>query len=604
MRIPFPKLAVALAVLGLVAACGTPDLPTSPSGPLDPTSQRSTALGEVVGAAAPHNSHAWLGLPFAAPPLGDLRWRAPRPPEPWQGRREARSDAESCIQFDPRATGELIGSEDCLYLNVYAPRMAPNALPTGSASLPVMVWIHGGGNTVGAPSQYDPTRLVSSHRVIVVTTAYRLGALGWFRHASLAGADGSAEDRSGNYGILDQLAALQWVKQHIRSFGGDPGNVTVFGESAGGRDVASLVASPLAEGLFQRAIVQSGGARTLTPAQAEHYADATDPGLGSSSGEILLRLMQDDGSADDRAIAQAEASSWKPKRIAEYLRGKTPRELLEVYPGEGLGMYEVPQMFRDGTVLPGTDLYTAYSAGRNQAVPVIFGTNRDEEKLFLLLDDAYVWKLFGVLPRLRDASRFERDAAYRSQLWRVRGADELASALQRGGGEAYVYRFDWDELPSRLGMDFAQLLGAAHALELPFVFGNFDTFFLGGPLYDESNEHSRTTLSLAMMSYWVEFAKTGKPGRGVRANLPAWTAWDPVAGEPEFLVLDSPGDGGIRMRGGRLEAKGLVQRIREDGSFESEAERCALLDEMARPGDLFDRGDLTIAGCPEQLAAH
>ena len=595
--------ASSVVVLLLLVACRQPELPHSPTGLLDASSRRTTSLGDVVGAAAPFETHSWLGIPFAAPPTGTLRWRAPRAPHAWDGTREALADTPACIQFDPRETGDVMGSENCLYLNVFAPRFLPDEIPSEDAALPVLFWIHGGGNTVGAPSQYDPTRLVNAHQVIVVTTAYRLGTLGWFRHASLTEPEDSAEDQSGNFGILDQQVALRWVKQNIQTFGGDSTNVTIFGESAGGRDIAALLASPLSNDLFQRAIVQSGAGRTLTPAESEHAIDAPDPGVEGSSTEILLKLLQQDGSAEDRAGARAQVASWDSEHIARYFRNKTPSELLSAVPRMPMGMYKSPQMFRDGSVLPETDLYTVFAEGRTQPVPAIFGTNRDEDKLFMLGKKSYTWKLFG-MPRVRDAARYERDAAYRSQLWKARGADELASAMQRGGRRVYVYRFDWDELASPAGIDFPRLLGAAHALELPFVFGNFDNFFLGdGALYDEDNALSRAALSQAMMSYWVQFARTGDPARGLRGELPEWRGWRAKDAAPEFLVLDSQADGGIRMERGRISAREIIAAVREDDTFKA-GERCFVLDEMAKPGDLFDRSDLLAEGCPAQLATR
>ncbi|MEN8161810.1 MAG: carboxylesterase family protein, partial [Myxococcota bacterium] len=248
-------------VVALLWGCASEPPVAVPTG--DPATLRQPPAGDVVGSAGHHGGHAWLGIPYAEPPLGALRWRAPQPLLPWTGTREALASGASCPQFanglggDTSAEpGTLIGSEDCLTLNVYAPVLAG---PPAEAHLPVMVWIHGGGNTIGTASFYDGSRLASEQAVVVVTINYRLGALGWLRHAALReGAD--ALDASGNLGTLDQIQALRWVQNNVAAFGGDPGNVTIFGESAGGQNVLVLLTAPAAADLFHRAIAQSGGA--------------------------------------------------------------------------------------------------------------------------------------------------------------------------------------------------------------------------------------------------------------------------------------------------------------------------------------------------------
>jgi para-nitrobenzyl esterase len=246
----------------------------------DPATQRTTLQGDVVGGAGHFGSDAWLGVPFAAAPVGDLRWRAPHPPSPWQGTRETLRFGPGCPQFatsiggdDSAPDGHLTGNEDCLYLNIWAPHLSAAQVPKGSDRLPVMFWIHGGGNSIGRAAMYDGGHLASAENVIVVTTQYRLGPLGWFRHKSLRGGAADATEASGDFGTLDLERGLEWVRDNISAFGGDPGNVTIFGESAGGQNVYSLLVSPKAKGLFHHAIVESGGLSQTTTDQAEHFAD-------------------------------------------------------------------------------------------------------------------------------------------------------------------------------------------------------------------------------------------------------------------------------------------------------------------------------------------
>ncbi|MGH7859373.1 MAG: carboxylesterase family protein, partial [Candidatus Binatia bacterium] len=277
-----------LSLLILAGAACRPEPPAPAKA--DPESRRSLPAGEVVGSTGRYGAHVWLGIPYAKPPVGALRWRAPEPREAWNGVREALAPPAVCAQLPSRFGGvesddpeKPVGGEDCLYLNVYAPRFSPGEVPKAGSRLPVLFWIHGGGNVIGHASFYDGGNLAATHRVVVVALNYRLGPLGWFRHEALRAEAGSADDRSGNYGTLDLVRGLEWVRENVAGFGGDPGNVTIFGESAGGRNVFSLLLSPKARGLFHRAIVQSGGTGTAPVETAETLADATPPGHRNSS---------------------------------------------------------------------------------------------------------------------------------------------------------------------------------------------------------------------------------------------------------------------------------------------------------------------------------
>ena len=355
-----------------------------------PGTERVTPQGTLVGFVTEDGAHTWRGIPFANPPVGELRWRAPRAPDSWTGTREALAHGNACPQFpglSPDADvpeGQPVGDEDCLYLNVYAPAVQPDAVPTGEDRLPVMVWIHGGGNSVGDAKVYDASLLAKSGPVVVVTIHYRLGVFGWFTHPGLRAGEGPA-DASGNYGTLDVVAALEWVQNNISAFGGDPNRVLVFGESAGGTDTHAMLLSPQAKGLFHRAIAQSGTARTTPRDEAENYEDAAVPGAPFSSAELLLYLLQQDDKATDRETAKAVVEKMSAPEIASYLRAKSPADILSFFDGFGFGgMYPSPGLIRDGFVLPEVPAADAYAAGRFNAVPAIFGTNRDEVKLFAM----------------------------------------------------------------------------------------------------------------------------------------------------------------------------------------------------------------------------
>lgn len=586
------------ASLSVVAACGGPRDPEPPA--TDAASRRTLVEGAVEGFEA-DGVHVWRGLPFARPPVGALRWRAPRPPEPWDGVRDARRFGDSCRQFarpggayDGAGAGEPSGSEDCLYLNVYAPRFEPGDVPRGAERLPVMVWIHGGGNTIGSARDFDPTTLVATQRVVVVTTQYRLGAFGWFTHPSLREGE-RVDDASGNYGTLDLVRALAWVQENVEAFGGDPRRVTIFGESAGGRNVFTLLLSRRATGLFTRAIVQSGSVRTTPVAEAENLRDAPVAGDPYSSGEVLLGLLERDGTAADREAAKRHVAATTPAAIATYLRGRSSDEILASYDASGLGgMYHLPQTFRDGHVLPVRDPLEQLARGEYNRVPTILGTNRDENKLFLLFDSEHVTRAFGLLPLwLDDERRYELEAEYLSLMWKARGVDEPATAMARAqGASVYAYRFDWDDEADFLWLDLGKLLGAAHGFELPFVFGRLTLGPLTNVVFDSARHDRDLELAQAMMSYWAQHAYTGNPARGRDGTLLRWHAWsDP---EPGFLVFDSSDDGGLETSRDTVTIRGLLERVAGDERLRGDAERC----EIYRS---FVRESRTLA--PEQYAA-
>ena len=561
--------------------------------------RRSIATGDLVGYVDAGGTHAWLGIPFAKPPVGDLRWRAPRAPDAWQGVRNALTVGAQCPQRGlgggENASGT--GEEDCLYLNVWA----PGDLAGQGRRVPVMFWIHGGGNHIGAggTSIYNGANLASTHEVVVVTINYRLGPLGWLAHPGLR--DGvDPADGSGNYGTLDIIAALHWVRMNVAQFGGDPGNITIFGESAGGWNVLTMMVSPLAAGLYHKAIVESGGVALMPLSDAENYFDDDVPGNRMSSRELVNNLllhdglMLQDGKAADRAAAEAAQNAMTDAEVAEYLRSKTSDEILLAQSGGGFG---APTIFGDGHVLPkDTQIDALFTDADNYNVtPVILGTNRDEMKLFLAFSPASTERLFGIPYKVRDGASYHRAAAYSSDAWKVRGVDSLAAPLRdTQGPTVFAYRFDWDELRTLLTLDLAELLGAAHAFELPFVFGNFDIVDRLMIIEDDVIP-ARDRLSKAMMSYWAEFAHTGNPGRGRDGAEVQWTTWDNDESSNRLMILDSENDGGIRMSSLHLTIEDLRQRLLADTSFDNQQDHCQAYKQLLQ-GESFVRSEYKTLG--------
>lgn len=549
---PSPTPLRLLALLACITACAPgEDAQTaaqqsaeSAAMPTD-TTLRTIGQGQLTGLVQDNGSLAWRNIPYAQPPVGELRWKLPQPPEPWAGTYAATDIIQPCPQFvstlsagiaDPDGDG-IVGSEDCLYLSVYA----PSDIPEGE-QLPVMYWIFGGGNNSGYAGDYNGGVLAETQDVIVVTVNYRLGSLGWFYHPAILEAGASGAAASGNWSTVDTIAGLQWVQDNIEVFGGDPDNVTIFGESAGGGNVMSLVTSPMAEGLFHRAIVQSGGIGTTSMEQGVNYTDDPIPGHEHSSREIINKILIRDGLAADRASAKVIQDAMSNSEIRELLYSQDAAEFLKLYNPEAARNYPAPKKFTDGTVFVAQDPLDQLASGNYNQVPIILGTNRDERRIYLYA------AMMDVIRN--DPQEYIRFAHYPSIQWKWRGVDNLARRMAPAqDAPVYAFRFDWDEQrTSENGLDMSIAIGAAHSTEMAFIFGDWDVGFISGDaLYHEATNPGRDALAAAMMSYWSNFAYTGETARGRDGSLPLWEAWQNGEGAPKTLILDSEAGGGIRM---------------------------------------------------------
>ena len=469
-----------------------------------------TRCGRIQGSEE-GGLEVFRGIPFAAPPVGALRFAAPQPPEPWAGVRECTAFAGSAPQSPIMLPlpGMDVGSqdEDCLYLNVWTPA-------SDGARRPVLVWIHGGGFVIGSGSQtiYDGSRLAKRGDVVVVTVNYRLGALGFLHLADLC----PDLDAASNCGIRDQVAALEWVRDNIEALGGDPDAITIFGESAGGMSVGTLLGTPSAKGLFARAIPQSGAAHNLHGTEvatevAEHLLEAI--GVTRADAARVLREIP----AEKLLAAQSQAS---------------------IRLGTRLGLLPF-QPVLDGDLLPQAPL-DAVREGLSSDVALLVGTTRDEWKLFGFLDPA-INQLDAAGLRER-VSRFTEDAgalveAYSKahdaagascdpkdlcfaietdRVFRI-PANRLAEVQHPHGAPVYFYRYDWE---AGFG---GGILGACHAVELPFVFGATGT---DGADFFSATGPEAERLAEATMDTWLAFARTGDPSH---ASLPGakFERWDP-----------------------------------------------------------------------------
>jgi para-nitrobenzyl esterase len=567
------RIAAINIVLVLLSACGAGE----PN--IAPESLSKTKGGDVVGFEHEHATYAWKAIPYAAPPIKELRWRAPRPVQPWIGTLKATEFGPACVQPPNREAGSnapasdhVVGVEDCLTLNVFAPRAA---LHEGN-KLPVMFWIHGGANVLGSAQQFDAARLASDQNVVVVTINYRLGLFGWLRHPALRMEGDSAADRSGNYGTLDIIAALKWVQENISAFGGNTDKVTVFGVSAGGRNTWSMVQSPLAKGLFHGAIAQSGSLRIMDPHKAESIdKSAPDyPSYQNNSVELIAKWLPGNTGMGAAEIAQA-------------LRTLSPDEIYKPIELNVMGLYEQPRLFLDGYVFlePAIELFK--DSTKYNAVPIITGTNRDESKLFMIFDGKWVDFRFGFLPRAKNAERYNAFAAYGADTWRALAVDQPAEIITRNGGApVYTYRFDFDDMSTAV-LDLPLLIGAGHGMEFPFVFGSHDKWPFSWLF---SNKEQRSELSQSMMNYWGAFARTGNPGNGGKAGQQRWTPWQATG--DHIMLFDTENDGGARMSNQPMRVEDIKQRLFND-SVLSWGERCNIYTQLYLNGymltDAYDQ---------------
>lgn len=474
---------IALLTAGLMlAACGNPPV------------QVQTPSGRLQGYVADGVEH-YLGIPYARPPVGDLRWRPPQQVDAWPGILRVQDNPVACAQFLPLWPG-LVGSEDCLYLNVWTPSEKP------AEPMPVMVWLHGGGFFLGKGSytDHDGANLAGLKDVVVVAVEYRLGVFGFLAHPALSAED-PGHPGSGNYGLQDQTAALRWVRDHIAAFGGDPGNVTIFGQSAGAISVCAQLASPAAGGLFHRAIVESGPCALPLPTLESAYrlGERVATGVGCAAAPDTLACMR----------------KLSTDRVADVLRPD---------PTFGFNAQSVlwwPNI--DGAVLP-AQMMTAFRAGDFNHVPVIAGSTRDEATLLVWMShnlslrplraEQYLERLEFLMGSRELAERVA--AQYPLENY-PEPFDALSAAFSDGFFNcptrwqlqalsshvpAWAYQFDYAGAPFLI--PWAEL-GAFHAAEIQFVFKHPMRLIGPGFTADEAKLADR------MMSYWTRFARAGDP---------------------------------------------------------------------------------------------
>ena len=521
----------------------------------------------------------WLGIPYAQAPMGSLRWKAPRSLENENDQVKAIEFSNPCpqvesISIDKKGEGEFLGSEDCLFLNIFAPKNI-----SSDKKLPVMFWIHGGGNTSGEAGSYDFSKLAAAHDLVIVSINYRLGFLGWFYHPSFAATSNDQGDKSGNFGTLDQIMALKWVRKNIEDFGGDKNNVTIFGESAGGHNVFALLSSPLAKGLFHKAISQSGATNSFSTKEASKFFDNKESSLLTSSKEVISKLLVASGKSKDSFEANIAQESMNEFKLMEEMQSIELSEIFKVYKeienSKQAGKKMIPRVLSDGYVLPKRGLKYNKKSYYND-VPVIFGTNRDETKLFAAMQSDYSTSVLNRLVIIRNQEMYDLTANYASNNWKISAVDNPARAMiSSGKQDVFAYRFDWDEQGKLLWMDFSKIFGAAHAMEIPFITGTMKLLGIERFMFNNENLPDAIRLSIAMQSYWAEFAYNGSPGKGRDNSLPAWNSWS-TSGD-KIMILDSENDQGIVMKDFELNRLDEFKRLYADSRIKKEKTKCRFL---------------------------
>ena len=491
---------------------------------------------QVRGVADVANTQSWRALPYAAPPIGDLRWKAPRDPAGWSGVRSAAQFSAICPQLgsffgapDTATFGQPIGSEDCLYLNVWRPK-------SSESRLPVLFWIHGGSNLRGAGSEllYNGARFARAANAVVVTLNYRLGSLGWLYNEALH--EGDARDDSGNYTTLDLIKGLEWVRDNIAQFGGDPNSVTIAGQSAGCINAWGLLQSPLAEPLVDRMLCMSG------------LPNAYPKTLGEvQSNAMIDALLVEKGYANDKAQAAVLRASQGPAWVRAFLRGLPAADIVRHTPRP-----VVMGHFTDGHVMPRSGYADLILGGYHQ-VPMILGTTKDEGTYFAgeLLGyyrptPEQLWQLVNhrnpAELTIDDIVKPERHASYRPvhralSLGIDLSVDNICRYLRLLQSDIYRYNFDWDDSPA----PWQEAFGAVHGMDLPFLFGNFPE----APQEDllrfvssSANQAQRSALSAKFIRYVARFMRTGNPNQAFD-GLPEWHDWSNFWIFQKRLVFDN-----------------------------------------------------------------
>ncbi len=502
-----------------------------------PSLLKTISDGKIQGTEDNYNTHVFKGIPYAAAPINDLRWRAPQDVTPWEGVRDTTEFGSVCAQTGtfwgtdkPEEFATAIGSEDCLFMNVWRPN-------NYKKNLPVLLWIHGGSNSRGSGSfdAYNGAHLASNANAVVITINFRLGAFGWAYNSFTD--NGDPEDASGNYALLDMIKSLEWVQHNIREFGGNPRKVTIAGNSSGCGAVWGLMHSPLANDLFHRAICSGGGPGGLSAEVGQLISDS-----------LIDSLLVGMGLAPDLASAASYRQSQGDAWVADFMRSIPAEILANAVPRS-------PSNYIDGYVIPELSLESIEAGAYNQ-VPMIIGSTKNETTMILgflagffngtSASSPLLWDQLNSDPNTLSATDIINPSIYPlyagiedafSYAWNL-SIDNSAANARKHNPQIFRYDFEWDNVPA----PWDEALGATHTLDLPFMFGNFitDKDNVHKFAWTEDNKASRETLSDQFMKYIARFMRTGNPNAGW--GLPRWKRWNTTSHTHlnTKILLDDP----------------------------------------------------------------
>lgn len=476
-----------------------------------------TKYGYVEGEQDKNNSLVWRGIPYAKAPIGDLRWKAPIDPDKWEGIFKTKKFGSPALQYHPFFKRKIKGDENCLFLNIWKPE-------EHAEKLPVYVWIHGGGNSVGFADQmyeYYGHEIAVRSQVIYVSINYRLGPFGWLSHPALKDSD-NPKDNSGNFGTLDIIKALEWIQENIVAFGGDPNRVLIAGESAGAINIQSLLISPQAKGLFHAAISQSGFPKI---GDAELSKAMTDT--------IIMKLLIRMKIAKTEDEASDKLSKMTNSEIKEFLYAQDAKDIMRSIDPYIMGMVNMPFIFPDGYVIP-KEGYTVLETGKNvNKVPIIIGSNTNEIKLFVYFSREPKWK----------DPLFQITTTFGSNMWKAIGVDDPARKLSALADHppVYMYLFNFgnpdDTGESPLWGKWGKKLGAHHGAEIKFFTGtDKKRWSFLSIMNRNSYKAGRDSLTSAMMTYAKNLLYYGDPN--YEQTTIYWPQFNPTS-KNKGLIFDS-----------------------------------------------------------------
>lgn len=488
-----------------------------------PSLKRHTSNGWVQGKKnSAKQAMIWYGIPYGASTAGENRFRAPQDVVPWQGVKQTTTVRKRAVQYSSSDSSGYIGTEDCLYVNIYRPYTFEN-------NLPVLVYLHGGGNCSGT-ANVDFAEMAKGTNAVIVSVSYRLGAFGFLSHPALQ--EGTAEEKSGNFALLDVKKALQWVQTDIKAFGGNNQNVTLSGFSGGARMALLSMISPSMKGLFHKALILSGGFTTSTPEEGKESVESK-----------LAKVLVNRGSYPDKQTAKEYVISASKEELKELFHSLTKAELAGMYKSFDLKMSEFPHGFTDGTVIPKQGFSVISTGGSYNRVPVMLGSDATEFATFGWKNCVDAGMLSSADPAILTTDEqylVGTGIQYGSMLQSYYYIENVASALfdDLKHKDIYAFRTQWGTNASVTDRFYSQFVGAYHGQSRDFLLGNYKHHKknYSPDAVSAKNKAGRVALTKQMRNYVAQFLRTGNPNGN---SLLQWNSWNPLTGVDKIMLFNA-----------------------------------------------------------------